>query len=238
MITNVTMTLCGQQFTLTAPQVMQCLVIKSHRSIVKSEIGVFMAHWDFHFATVADVYNGMQEQMANLMKRYLTALDHMFWDMDTETPYNRADIELVIPELIQCREILDTLENYKNQAIAVAEAGERELAGVHSPGLGASFSGIGFGVKGVLTAGLINTGANLLDYGIQSVSEQAVLEKYKEKIEDIRHGKETMVYFSKIVEKMMKRINAEVVQTISDTYRTANISFDGRAGSHPCAAYI
>lgn len=230
MITDVTMALCGRQFTLTAPQIMQCLVIKSHRSICESEIGLFMAQWNSHFATVADVYNGMQAQMANLMKRYLTALDHMFWDTDTETPYDRAIIEYAIPELIQCQEVMDTLENYKNHAIAVAEAGERELAGIHNPGLGESFSGIGFGVKGVLAAGLINTGANLLDYGIQSASEKSILQKYKEKIEDIRCGKGTMLYFSKIIEKLMKRINVEVVDYISDIYGVANISVDNTEG--------
>lgn len=215
--------LCGQEFCLTKPQIMQCLVMHAQSDAIENLRNSMTAEWDKKFPTLEALYLKMPGEMSRLLNLFLDNVNHIFWNEDEVLPYDRKLLESCIPAIIDNAGLYEILEELRRQAIQIVDLADEELGNTSNFGLSQGFLTVGIGLRGMIEAGAVNLGANLLDLGIQSVLQNSVAKKYQKQLEELRHGSKTISVFYFVLDNLVSVICSTITNYIAGTYQIPSV---------------
>ena len=215
--------LCGQGFCLTKPQIMQCLVMHAQSDAIEYLRNSMTTEWDKKFPTLETLYMKMPEEMSRLLSLFLDNVNHIFWNENEDLPYNRKLVESCIPAIVENAGLYEILEELRRQAIQIVDLADKELGNTSNFGLSQGFLTVGIGLRGMLEAGAVNLGANLLDFGIQSAIQNSTAKKYQKQLEELRHGSKTISVFYFVLDNLTSVICSTITNYIAGTYQIPSI---------------
>lgn len=218
MITDLDLIICGRKLHLSKGQILQLMVDKDFPQELEAAYTSLIGLWDISFPTIESVWTDMPQKYEEILLYLVNRINHLFWDADEDTPYNHKILESFPSALANDDKIYDILDQFEDHAQQIFQEAKQELYDTNSVGIGQSSFGIGFGLEGIIGLGLARAGANLINRGIQSVSQKRIIQRYQVIFEDLRQGKDTKELFQNVLLALVTQLSLAIKEEIAREY--------------------
>ena len=218
MIDALTFAMNGSPLHITRGKMLQCFIFRYQLAFFDEVFDDIFQNWNTLFPTV-------NEFRVDLPMKYYEAFDEIFNKMRAafarfgeDIPYDEEVVKsqaLADPMHVDCFRLAET---YWERACEIVERATLDFENAPQSNISGNVGFVGFGIGGMIGAALANTATDLLDRGINRLSDEMKLRKYKEQLNELLHGEKTINEFVTVAALMVQSIfNHAIIEIAAKT---------------------
>ena len=218
MIDALTFDMNGSPLHITRGKMLQCFIFRYQLAFFDEVFDDIFQNWNTLFPTV-------NEFRVDLPMKYYEAFDEIcnkmraaFARFGEDIPSDEEVVKsqaLADPMHVDCFRLAET---YWERACEIVERATLDFENAPQSNISGNVGFVGFGIGGMIGAALANTATDLLDRGINRLSDEMKLRKYKEQLNELLHGEKTINEFVTVAALMVQSIfNHAIIEIAAKT---------------------